>query len=121
MSGSAALDLKDMRREPLEAVVVRFAGDSGDGIQLTGGLFTEETAIAGNDFRACGIQGHAYATCGAYHQKHRGCKRASERLYDHQWGNFRPFPIPTIGREAAYLRQFRHRPHHYGEFLIVIN
>jgi len=49
MSGSAALDLKDVRREPLEAVVVRFAGDSGDGMQLTGGLFTEETAIAGND------------------------------------------------------------------------
>ena len=25
---------------PLEAVVVRFAGDSGDGMQLTGGQFT---------------------------------------------------------------------------------
>ena len=49
MSGSAAPDLKDARREPLESVVVRFAGDSGDGMQLTGGRFTEETAIAGND------------------------------------------------------------------------
>ncbi|MGD0025079.1 MAG: 2-oxoacid:acceptor oxidoreductase family protein [Xanthobacteraceae bacterium] len=32
-----------------EAVVMRFAGDSGDGIQLTGGQFTLSTALAGND------------------------------------------------------------------------
>ena len=32
-----------------EAVVVRFAGDSGDGMQLTGGQFTLSTALAGND------------------------------------------------------------------------
>lgn len=34
---------------PAEAVVVRFAGDSGDGMQLTGGQFTLSTALAGND------------------------------------------------------------------------
>jgi 2-oxoglutarate ferredoxin oxidoreductase subunit alpha len=34
---------------PVEAVVVRFAGDSGDGMQLTGGQFTLSTALAGND------------------------------------------------------------------------
>jgi 2-oxoglutarate ferredoxin oxidoreductase subunit alpha len=34
----------------LENVVVRFAGDSGDGIQLTGALFSEAAAVAGNDF-----------------------------------------------------------------------
>ena len=32
-----------------EAVVVRFAGDSGDGMQLTSGQFTLSTALAGND------------------------------------------------------------------------
>ena len=36
-------------RPPQEAVVVRFAGDSGDGMQLTGGQFTLSTALAGND------------------------------------------------------------------------
>ncbi len=36
-------------REALEAAVVRFAGDSGDGMQLTGSQFTLSTAIAGND------------------------------------------------------------------------
>ncbi|GAA1258120.1 2-oxoacid:acceptor oxidoreductase subunit alpha [Oryzihumus leptocrescens] len=33
----------------LERVVIRFAGDSGDGMQLTGDRFTSETAILGND------------------------------------------------------------------------
>lgn len=33
----------------LEDVVVRFAGDSGDGMQLTGSQFTNTTALVGND------------------------------------------------------------------------
>lgn len=33
----------------LDSVVVRFAGDSGDGMQLTGGQFTLSTALTGND------------------------------------------------------------------------
>ncbi len=37
------------RPAALEAVVMRFAGDSGDGIQLTGGQFMLSTALAGND------------------------------------------------------------------------
>jgi 2-oxoglutarate ferredoxin oxidoreductase subunit alpha len=35
--------------EQRDSVVIRFAGDSGDGMQLTGGQFTSETAILGND------------------------------------------------------------------------
>ena len=35
--------------EEIDAVTIRFAGDSGDGIQLTGMQFTTSTAIAGND------------------------------------------------------------------------
>src|SRR5436189_4139596 len=35
--------------EQREQVVIRFAGDSGDGMQLTGARFTSETAILGND------------------------------------------------------------------------
>ena len=35
--------------EQVDEVVIRFAGDSGDGMQLTGGRFTESTAIVGND------------------------------------------------------------------------
>ena len=35
--------------EVLETVVIRFAGDSGDGMQLTGSQFTSTTAVFGND------------------------------------------------------------------------
>src|SRR6202011_5912700 len=36
-------------RHKLEKVVIRFAGDSGDGMQLTGDRFTSEAALFGND------------------------------------------------------------------------
>jgi 2-oxoglutarate/2-oxoacid ferredoxin oxidoreductase subunit alpha len=35
--------------EKIDRVVVRFAGDSGDGMQLTGSRFTDATALVGND------------------------------------------------------------------------
>jgi 2-oxoglutarate ferredoxin oxidoreductase subunit alpha len=37
---------KEIRQ--IESVAIRFTGDSGDGMQLTGTKFTESTAIAGN-------------------------------------------------------------------------
>ncbi|KNB50057.1 2-oxoacid:acceptor oxidoreductase subunit alpha [Streptomyces caatingaensis] len=40
-------DGKEVRR--LDRVIIRFAGDSGDGMQLTGDRFTSETASFGND------------------------------------------------------------------------
>ncbi len=40
---------EDSTRETLESVVIRFAGDSGDGMQLAGDQFTQTTAVAGND------------------------------------------------------------------------
>lgn len=39
----------DRHREKLSDVVIRFAGDSGDGMQLTGSQFTTTSAILGND------------------------------------------------------------------------
>jgi 2-oxoglutarate ferredoxin oxidoreductase subunit alpha len=35
--------------ERRDSVVIRFAGDSGDGMQLAGMQFTAESALAGND------------------------------------------------------------------------
>ena len=39
----------DGERKALDSVVIRFAGDSGDGMQLTGTQFTQSTALMGND------------------------------------------------------------------------
>ncbi|MGW2346056.1 2-oxoacid:acceptor oxidoreductase subunit alpha [Streptomyces sp. NPDC001661] len=44
---SAGESSKDVRR--VDRVIIRFAGDSGDGMQLTGDRFTSETASFGND------------------------------------------------------------------------
>jgi len=42
------MSIKDQIRDE---VTIRFAGDSGDGMQLTGSLFTNTTALEGNDLR----------------------------------------------------------------------
>jgi 2-oxoglutarate ferredoxin oxidoreductase subunit alpha len=49
MKVSAAARVEPSPREILDSVVIRFAGDSGDGMQLTGSQFTTATADAGND------------------------------------------------------------------------
>ena len=49
METSAAARVQPSPRETLDSVVIRFAGDSGDGMQLTGSQFTTATADAGND------------------------------------------------------------------------
>ncbi|MEA2986642.1 MAG: 2-oxoglutarate/2-oxoacid ferredoxin oxidoreductase subunit alpha [Alphaproteobacteria bacterium] len=45
----AESERSEPRRRSLESVVIRFAGDSGDGMQLTGTQFTQTTALMGND------------------------------------------------------------------------
>ena len=49
----------------LDRVVIRFAGDSGDGMQLTGDRFTQEAAAFGNDRPAALIE-DAVAVVGAF-------------------------------------------------------
>ncbi|MGH3313720.1 MAG: 2-oxoacid:acceptor oxidoreductase subunit alpha [Streptomyces sp.] len=47
VSSPAGQHPKEVQR--LDRVIIRFAGDSGDGMQLTGDRFTSETASFGND------------------------------------------------------------------------
>jgi len=41
--------MKDVKVIELEEVAIRFSGDSGDGMQLTGTLFSDTSALLGND------------------------------------------------------------------------
>lgn len=41
--------MKDTRVTEMEEVAIRFSGDSGDGMQLTGTLFSDASALFGND------------------------------------------------------------------------
>jgi 2-oxoglutarate ferredoxin oxidoreductase subunit alpha len=45
----AAVAATAKTREERDSVVIRFAGDSGDGMQVAGMQFTNESALAGND------------------------------------------------------------------------
>jgi 2-oxoglutarate ferredoxin oxidoreductase subunit alpha len=45
----ATTDAEPSGRKKLDSVVIRFAGDSGDGVQITGAQFTQTTALMGND------------------------------------------------------------------------
>jgi 2-oxoglutarate ferredoxin oxidoreductase subunit alpha len=47
--GMATIAAPPRRRETLDSAVIRFAGDSGDGMQITGSQFTNTTALFGND------------------------------------------------------------------------
>jgi len=49
MTAQAAAHGQTKPRQELDRVVIRFAGDSGDGMQLTGDRFTNATALFGND------------------------------------------------------------------------
>src|SRR5512137_2860411 len=49
MSTEIASRGRQARVETLDRVVIRFAGDSGDGMQLTGTQFTATAAAVGND------------------------------------------------------------------------
>ncbi|CAM03198.1 2-oxoglutarate ferredoxin oxidoreductase subunit alpha [Saccharopolyspora erythraea NRRL 2338] len=46
---AAAAGGRDIQTQKMNRVVIRFAGDSGDGMQLTGDRFTSEAAAYGND------------------------------------------------------------------------
>jgi 2-oxoglutarate/2-oxoacid ferredoxin oxidoreductase subunit alpha len=47
--GAAPPESEEAVFEELESVAIRFAGDSGDGMQLTGTQFTNTSAVLGND------------------------------------------------------------------------
>jgi len=45
----ATIETLPRKRETLDQAVIRFAGDSGDGMQITGSQFTNTAALFGND------------------------------------------------------------------------
>lgn len=49
MSASDTLENTKTNVQEVESVTIRFAGDSGDGMQLTGTQFTNTAAVVGND------------------------------------------------------------------------
>ena len=46
---STTIDVLKRKREVIDQAVIRFCGDSGDGMQITGSQFTNTVALYGND------------------------------------------------------------------------
>src|SRR4026208_1931591 len=68
--GANGTNGRPRKTEQVEAVTIRFAGDSGDGMQLAGTQFTNTSALAGNDIATSphfppAIRG-ASAACGGW-------------------------------------------------------
>ena len=49
MATTTDIPLPKHKREVIDRAVIRFAGDSGDGMQVTGSQFTNTVALYGND------------------------------------------------------------------------
>ncbi len=88
----------DIEIEEIDKVIIRFAGDSGDGMQLAGTRFTADSAIFGNDLATlpelpCGDPGS-----GRHHSwcfvvpgsdcrfRHPDARRRGRRPGDHEPG-----------------------------------
>lgn len=88
--------MKDAKVIELEEVAIRFSGDSGDGMQLTGTLFSDATALLGNDI----------STFPDYPSEIRA-------------------PQGTVGGVSGFQIQFGHReistPGDYAHVLIAMN
>src|SRR5665213_3237959 len=46
---TTTINIPGRKREVIEKAVIRFCGDSGDGMQITGSQFTNTVALYGND------------------------------------------------------------------------
>src|ERR1700744_258061 len=49
---TTTVNVPGRKRETLDRAVIRFCGDSGDGMQITGSPFTNTGALYGNDLAA---------------------------------------------------------------------
>ena len=81
----------DKHLEEVETVTIRFAGDSGDGMQLTGTQFTNTSAVVGNDIstlpdfpgrdsRSCRqLAGRQRFSVELFQPGHQDARRSAER------------------------------------------
>jgi len=88
--------MKETKVIELEEVAIRFSGDSGDGMQLTGTMFSDATALLGNDI----------STFPDYHAEIRA-------------------PQGTVGGVSGFQVQFGHKhvntPGDFAHVLVAMN
>lgn len=102
--------------EALHHVVVRFAGDSGDGMQLTGDRFTSVSALFGNDLSTLPeFPAEIRAPAGTM----AGVSSFQVRIADHQISTPGDAPSVLIAMNPAALRADLHHLEQNG--MVIVN
>src|SRR6266852_463515 len=86
MATTTDIPLPKHKREVIDRAVIRFAGDSGDGMQVTGSQFTNTVALYANDILI--VNSDAFAETDL-----RKAQMTSNPLEDHSLDKFRLFSV----------------------------
>jgi 2-oxoglutarate ferredoxin oxidoreductase subunit alpha len=104
--------------EPLPGVVIRFAGDSGDGMQLTGDRFTTSSALLGNDLSTLpDFPAEIRAPAGTVN----GVSAFQVHISDHDISTPGDAPDVLIAMNPAALRAEVHRLRQGGTIIVNVD
>ena len=104
--------------EPLAGVVIRFAGDSGDGMQLTGDRFTTSSALLGNDLSTLpDFPAEIRAPAGTVH----GVSAFQVHISDHDISTPGDAPDVLIAMNPAALRAEMARLRQGGTVIVNVD
>jgi 2-oxoglutarate ferredoxin oxidoreductase subunit alpha len=104
--------------EPLAGVVIRFAGDSGDGMQLTGDRFTTSSALLGNDLSTLpDFPAEIRAPAGTVH----GVSAFQVHISDHDISTPGDAPDVLIAMNPAALRAEMQRLRQGGTVIVNVD
>jgi 2-oxoglutarate ferredoxin oxidoreductase subunit alpha len=104
--------------EPLAGVVIRFAGDSGDGMQLTGDRFTTSSALLGNDLSTLpDFPAEIRAPAGTVH----GVSAFQVHISDHDISTPGDAPDVLIAMNPAALRAEMKRLRQGGTVIVNVD
>ncbi len=101
--------------ESIDRVIIRFAGDSGDGMQLTGDRFTSASALFGNDLATLpDFPAEIRAPAGTI----AGVSAFQVHISDHDITTPGDAPDVLVAMNPAALRSDLHRLHHGGSVIL---
>src|SRR4051794_40420208 len=104
--------------EPLDRVVIRFAGDSGDGMQLTGDRFTSVSALFGNDLSTMpDFPAEIRAPAGTVH----GVSAFQVHISDHDITTPGDAPSVLVAMNPAALRSDLRRLERGGTVIVNVD
>jgi 2-oxoglutarate/2-oxoacid ferredoxin oxidoreductase subunit alpha len=107
-----------VRRETVDRVIIRFAGDSGDGMQLTGDRFTSASALFGNDLATLpDFPAEIRAPAGTI----AGVSAFQVHISDHEITTPGDAPDVLVAMNPAALRSDLHRLRRRGSVILNVD